>query len=642
MDNSCRYNLQEATEYSEQELAIKDHIQLTPTKAKQGQKMKKTCQGRIIIRQRQEQSYICCEHYRSFLRKHFVLYPARGGGYNFDYLCMLIVTDEPVISKIELGAHQQGYGLLMSCTTIQNISSVKVNCDFKAFIRERTSNINPHTHPIPLLTTTPVQIKAEIKALMHSLEHELADMTPQRFCRHPAVINWVKELCPAVEEPMVVHLHPLLANLNHIASYIHTEVKAALPHGTGWDGVTHMKRIQDEEEVTPYIQVIKQMSWHSLRHEWDEINKSDDKEGPLSRSDDDCFRLIVCMLPERSQDFLEAKWVQCDISFKRVPGWNEFELVSVDQETNQVRQDMGKDIQYRHLHSPSLEEHQGIMHWAADQHRGQAKGLGLHLQDIAREMDKEQMDLHEPGRSLYSLGVYEHLHRILRICEAHITRGIASCAVPDYRVKEKMHSLLCVRHPDWDRAIAYIEQEGGASGRAWLNNKRDSKFTLQGMCWEKSFTPLSIWQAGDTMTNAVEMSHIDIYREGGISRARHYDKMRLHIHCVAQKVGVKASYRPTTVVVSVARKYKRTVIHHMWKFNSTDKSIGDQNERLHKSWERYQSALHRLSVKPTDLNTIELAEKHKKAYEKHKQKSLDMRQRLHGQSSGRVRIVILE
>ncbi|KAK0213592.1 hypothetical protein IW262DRAFT_1301071 [Armillaria fumosa] len=648
-DNGCGYNLQEATEYSEQERAIKDHIQLTPTKAKRGQKTKKTCQGRIIIRQRAEQSFICCEHYGNFSRKHFVLYPARGGGYNFEYLCALIVNDEPVISKIELRAHQQGYGPLMSCTTVRNISSVKVNCDLTAFHRERTLNINPHTHPIPLPTTTPVQIKAEIKALIRSLEHELADMTPRRFCRHPAVINRVKELCPAVEEPTVAHLHPSLANLDHIASYIHTEVKAALPHGTGWEGVAHMKRIQDEEEVTPYIRVIKRMSWHSLRHEWDDADESDDEEGPLSGSEDDCFRLIVCMLPERSQDFHKAKWVQCDISFKRVPGWNEFELVSVDRETNQVRQDTGKDIEYRHLHSPSLEEHRGILHWAADQHRGQAKGLGLHLQDIAREMGKERRDLHEPGRSLYSLGVYEHLHRILRICEAHITRGIASCAVPNYTVKEKMHSLLCVRHPDWDGAIAYIEREGGAAGRAWLNNKRDSKFALQGMCWEKSFIPLSIWQAGDTTTNAVEMSHIDIYREGmpcslvgGISHARHYDKMRLHIHRVAQKVGVKASYRPTTVVVSVARKYKRTVIHRTRKFNSTDKCIGDQNERLRKSWERYQSARHRLSIKPTDLNAIESAEKHKKAYEKHKQKSLDMKQRLHGQSSGRVRIVILE
>ncbi|KAK0214518.1 hypothetical protein IW262DRAFT_1278918 [Armillaria fumosa] len=567
-DNGCGYNLQEAMEYSEQERAIKDHIQLTPTKAKRGQKTKKTCQGRIIIRQRAEQSFICCEHYGNFSCKHFVLYPARGGGYNFEYLCVLIVNDEPVISKIELRAHQQGYGPLMSCTTVCNISSVKVNCEnehrtsskgdmlMTEMVRlpcssrftvvrpedgywEECPKIlllchSPHTHPIPLPTTTPVQIKAEIKALIHSLEHELADMTPQRFCRHPAVINRVKEFCPAVEEPTVAHLHPSLANLDHIASYIHTEVKVALPHGTGWEGKTRLT--------------------------WDDADESDDEEGPLSGSEDDCFWLIVCMLPERSQDFHKAKWVQCDISFKHVPGWNEFELVSVDHEMNQVivlcraflnsecarahqilfhairsivRQDTGKDIEYRH---------RGILHWAADQHRRQAKGLGLHLQDIAREMGKERRDLHEPGRSLYSLGVYEHLHRILRICEAHITRGIASCAVPNYTVKEKMHSLLCreeLRDEVSTRSFSYLMQDSFCC-LAWLNNKRDSKFALQGMCWEKSFILLSIWQAGDTTTNAVEMSHIDIYREGmpcslvgGISCTRHYDKMRLHIHRVS-------------------------------------------------------------------------------------------------------------
>ncbi|KAK0191528.1 hypothetical protein F5146DRAFT_1001331 [Armillaria mellea] len=498
MDNGCGYNIQEAMEYSEWERAIKDHIQLIPTKAKQGQKMKKTCQGRIGIR---EQSYICCEHYRSCSCKHFVLYPACGGGYNFEYF------------KIELWAHQQGYGLLMSCITVHNINSVKVNCDSIS----------------PLSTENGHWTSSKGDMLMTKM---------------------VKELCPAVEEPMVAHLHPSLANLDHIASYLHTEVKVVLPHGTGWDGVVHIKRIQDKEGGTPYIQ-------HSLKHEWDEANESDEEEGPLSRSDDDCFQLI------------------------HVPGWNEFELVSIDCKMNQ--------------------EHQGILHWAADQHRRQAKGLGLHLQDIAREMGEEQRDLHEPGHSLYSLGVYEHLYQILHICEAHITQGIASCAVPDYT------PILNEREEQQDKDSFCC--------LAWLNNKRDSKFALQGMCWEKSFIPLSIWQVGDTTTNAAEISHIDIYRErmpcslvGGISHAHHYDKMPLHIHRITQKMGVKASYRPTTVVVSVTRKYKHT-----------DKCIGDQNKCL---------------FKPTDLNTIKSAEKHKKAYEKHKQKSLDLKKQLRGQSSG--------
>ncbi|KAK0474053.1 hypothetical protein IW261DRAFT_1423173 [Armillaria novae-zelandiae] len=354
------------------------------------------------------------------------------GGYNFEYLCALIVNDEPIISKIELQARQQGYGLLMSCTTVRNISSVKRTGIEISMVRpedgywEECPKIllichSPHTHPIPLPTTTPVQIKAEIKALICSLKHELADMTPQCFCRHPAVINRVKELCPAVKEPMVAHLHPLLANLDHIASYIHN----------------------DSECV------------HSATGHWVRISSTS----------------ICTLLLSRS-----------------IEGYCTGQLTNISR---------------------------------------QAKGLGLHLQDIAREMGKEQRDLHEPGLLPIQLRT--------------------SCAGPDYMVKEKMHSLLCA-----------CSIQTGMEPWHILNEKEELR-----------------------------------------------DE-------VAQKMGVKASYRPTTIMVSVTRKYKHT-------------------ER---------TAL--LSIKPTDLNAIESAEKHKKAYEKHKQKSLDLKKRLHGQSSGKVRIVILE
>lgn len=49
------------------------------------------------------------------------------------------------------------------------------------------------------------------------------------------------------------------------------------------------------------------------------------KEGP-----DDTFRFILCMMPESSHELLNAQFVQCDISFKRVVGYKEFELVSFD------------------------------------------------------------------------------------------------------------------------------------------------------------------------------------------------------------------------------------------------------------------------------------------------------------------------
>ncbi|KAK0437282.1 uncharacterized protein EV420DRAFT_1652109 [Desarmillaria tabescens] len=383
-------------------------------------------------------------------------------------------------------------------------------------------------------------------------------MTPRRFCRHPAVVNRVKQLCPDEEEPTLTHVHPSLANLDHIASYIHTEIKVCLPNGTGWDGVQHMKSKQDEEGSTPYIREMKEISWQRLKYGGDHIDDSEDEDGSLEGLDDDCFKLIVCMLPQRSEDFLKAKYIQSDISFKCIPGWKEFELVSVDHETSQV-----VVLCRAFMNSQSARAHQVLF-------------VTIRPKAWASIF---KTSLERP---------YEHIHRLYRVCTAHITRGITSSGVQDYAVKDKMHSLVCIRHPNWDETLAYIEREGGVSGRNWLFNKIHSKFAMQGMCWERSFVPLNIWQAGDATTNAVEMSHIDIYREGmpcsligGISRARYYDKMRLQTHRVSQKTGVKAAYRPTTTVVSVVRKYKRTVIQRTRKFNVADKHIIEQNERLH-------------------------------------------------------------
>ena len=39
-----------------------------------------------------------------------------------------------------------------------------------------------------------------------------------------------------------------------------------------------------------------------------------------------------------------------------------------------VFEDTGELIQWRHLHAIDLDDNCGILHWAADQHGGQAKG----------------------------------------------------------------------------------------------------------------------------------------------------------------------------------------------------------------------------------------------------------------------------
>lgn len=45
-----------------------------------------------------------------------------------------------------------------------------------------------------------------------------------------------------------------------------------------------------------------------------------------------------------------------------------------------VLEDTGKSLRWRHLHAQSLDDYEGmILEWAADQHRGQAKGQYIFL-----------------------------------------------------------------------------------------------------------------------------------------------------------------------------------------------------------------------------------------------------------------------
>jgi hypothetical protein len=118
----------------------------------------------------------------------------------------------------------------------------------------------------------------------------------------------------------------------------------------------------------------------------------------------------------------QAQFIQSDIAFRRVVGFQEFELASLDRVQNVgelpntrnggfiadkyfeaityvrvfvnyslafahqrileaiddvVKEDTGSYLEWRHLHSESLDSgsYTGkILHWAGDQHGGQAKG----------------------------------------------------------------------------------------------------------------------------------------------------------------------------------------------------------------------------------------------------------------------------
>lgn len=148
---------------------------------------------------------------------------------------------------------------------------------------------------------------------------------------------------------------------------------------------------------------------------------------------------------------------------------------------NIVRADTGQSLQWRHLHTNSIDETDGmILQWVADQHGGQAKGvvvhtshpvscfisfsgLGLHFQKLSQRLTGK-FDLHEPSHLLSDLFPYEHLHRLYHLCTSHVRHNIQKCPVSE-EVRNLMHSLICTEHDDWDGALGKIGTLGAKARR---------------------------------------------------------------------------------------------------------------------------------------------------------------------------------
>ena len=146
-----------------------------------------------------------------------------------------------------------------------------------------------------------------------------------------------------------------------------------------------------------------------------------------------------------------------------------------------VKKDTGSSLRWHHLHVDPLEELTGILHLVGDQHGGQAKGslgspsfgmshsvidLGLHLKIIAAQLPQRN-DLHEPHCTLVDLDVFDHLHYIFRLCTIHFYQNIHQKAIPE-TVKNKIWSLACVEHPDFEHCLWDIEVEGGKTAASML------------------------------------------------------------------------------------------------------------------------------------------------------------------------------
>ncbi|KAI0041139.1 hypothetical protein FA95DRAFT_1473123, partial [Auriscalpium vulgare] len=523
------------------------------------------CQGRLIF----EFDERDLPRVRTLVnRHHLVDYTVARGSLDVDYLEALFYNDFNVIEAVEADSEATDLATAVGgCRTVMNCSSQRVHCP-RNHRRDDSGQILPiamvalecasrfhmyepipehrsgcpfalvvcsgqHTHPIPLPIKTPPLIRREIASLLYSMGNDLAEATPRKLLRHPSVQAYLRQRLPA--------------------SYIRHAKAEAFPLGTGWKGLAHLMKEQRlaHGAAAQYVRYMDEIPLTSLAH-WDASQSSDGKTS-------DYLRIVICMEPEQSARLLKAQYLQSDIAFRRVPDFYEFELGGWDRLnktalvycriflTSQsaathfvafqkleeiVQSDTNRHLLWRHIHSSSLHHPTGIMHWASDQHGGQAKGLGLHLCAVARTVD-DRPDFHEPERLLSELAEYDHLRRLFRLCSVHVYRNIKTCAVSE-SVKQHMRSLVCIQHDSWDETLEIIEREGGRAGNAWLQDKIRSRFAFPGMCWKQSFIPLDIWRAGDRNSNLIEAAHADVNWEGtgctlvsGVGHAHRFDSFKL-------------------------------------------------------------------------------------------------------------------
>jgi hypothetical protein len=88
-----------------------------------------------------------------------------------------------------------------------------------------------------------------------------------------------------------------------------------------------MKEIQDAN-VDPelhYVRFVGELQQSQFEHD-----SGDEGEGAADRSKP--LRAAICMSKQASRWLLEAQYLQCDIAFKRVVGYYEFELSGYDRD----------------------------------------------------------------------------------------------------------------------------------------------------------------------------------------------------------------------------------------------------------------------------------------------------------------------
>ncbi|KAG1760684.1 hypothetical protein EV702DRAFT_1053394 [Suillus placidus] len=504
-----------------------------------------SCSGNLIMRtDKYNQRLIQCEHRSPADRAHLILWNLQE--FNVNYLQALLAHDIAAIATHEEHAerharwHRNSAGILERGYLLkwehdcQSKFDIFVPVDLVAVPRIVIMCRNPHSHPPPAPIKTPPPLVDLFRLLLLDMDWELADATPRRILCDS---GFMQGLCTALGwtsdcSPSLADLHPSLANLDHVHRLIYKFRRDKYPMGTGFQGAKLL--VKKEKELPRHAHYVHCAETHILPGGVD-------------------FRLVVCMSPLMSCHLLLAHRVSIDTSFKRLHGWQEFEIEAWDN--NHMRSLTGARafinsqsaqahlVLFRRIFSIASED-TGIS--VSNTSMAVAMRLGMFCSELSK--NNKTPCVYEPHHKLCDLTPYDHLRQFYRLCVIHFKRNLRP--LQTQVSKERMLGVI---------------RGGGRKAEAWLKDKlQTNKFALPALYHPVSFIPEDIWCACPTTTNGNEQAHHNINHDGvhlmllgGIMRGRAFDDRAAQSIDIHALLGISTRDRDATHAYRASRSITR-------------------------------------------------------------------------------------
>ncbi|KZV84152.1 hypothetical protein EXIGLDRAFT_776848 [Exidia glandulosa HHB12029] len=569
------------------------------------------CKGKLVMFQQDTRHFIQCSERKPGAQGHLLVYGVEQ--YDIGYLRALVSGDNASAERYELRAARGGYGPLVPCSRVASPGSQAICSDWH---RVRGGNLRPyamvpasnctsssriftpynlaacpfvvalcsgaHSHPDPPPTQTPTVIREFFCSLLRDLDWQIISATPRRLMLN---MRFIQQLRVALawqhrHHPILADIHPSLGNADHAAYFIDQVRCAEFPHGTSFNGIQHLlTREASLEASLRYVRAVEEVVVGGAM-----------------------LRYVVCMYPEQSKILFNSNYITIDTAFKRVRGWYELELETWDDSGNRsitcarvffnsqtaeaheavltkvteiAESDCGFTIRIAYMHG------RGIKLMLADEHRGEALGVGGWLLSIARRT----LDRASPFARMTP---YAHLAYFYLLCIFHFKRN-----VKPYKTRvapEVYNAMLSLASsealPDLDATLAVIRGGGKAAqgmsaiGRCaitneypdWLKDKLSAEmWPLRALYQPLSNIPLDVWKAAPRTTNGNEQAHHNVNLDGtqlalvaGIMYGAEFDNRLLSTRRAAATSGVNTRYhvshglhRATRGLVHMERESRR-------------------------------------------------------------------------------------